>query len=182
MSASLVADRYARGLFSAVHSDAEAETVLAALEDLTETFNESPDLQAALRNPAIAVQRREAILRALIEKTGAPETVLNLARTLLHRHRINLLPHVTDSFGTLVDARLNRVTARVTTAIAATPEQKERVRAALETWSGKDVEIKTKVDPKILGGVVARIDGTVIDGSLRTRLKRMKEAVLAEEL
>ena len=182
MSASLVADRYARGLYSAVHNDADAQAVLAALEDLTETFNESPELQAALRNPAVPVQRREAILRAVIEKTRAPEMVLNLARTLLHRHRINLLPQVTDAFATLVDVRLNRVTARVTTAIDATAEQKERVRKALEKWSGKNVEIKTKVDPKILGGVVARIDGTVIDGSLRTRLKRMKEAVLAEEL
>lgn len=181
MSASLVADRYARGLYSTIQSDAEAEFALAALEDLTEAYNDNASLQAALRNPAIALTRRESILLAVAEKTGAPEIVANLARTLVHRHRVNLLPQITDAFSTLVDARLNRVTARVTTAITPTPEQRERVRAALEKWSGKHVEIKTKVDPKILGGVIARIDGAVVDGSLRTRLKRLKEAVLAEE-
>jgi len=69
----------------------------------------------------------------------------------------------------------------VTTTVPLTDSQQARLRGALDTFSGKTVTMECAVDREILGGVVARIGGTVIDGSLRTRLERIKKALLAEE-
>ena len=62
-------------------------------------------------------------------------------------------------------------------AIALTPEQIDRLREALNRATGKDVEVKVIVDPSVLGGIVARVGDTVIDGTVRHRLEQLKEQI-----
>ena len=88
---------------------------------------------------------------------------------------------MTELFARHADARLGRITAQVGSAVALSDAQCERISASLAKYSGKEVRIEYAVDPALMGGVTARIGGTVIDGSIRTRIERLKQSLLAEE-
>ncbi|MEA3365166.1 MAG: ATP synthase F1 subunit delta, partial [Candidatus Hydrogenedentes bacterium] len=85
-------------------------------------------------------------------------------------------------FEEIVDARLNRVAVRITTVAPLSAEQEKRLKEKLSAYTGKSVRLQCHVDPEIIGGVVARIGWQVIDDSVRTRLARLKEALIAEEV
>ncbi len=74
------------------------------------------------------------------------------------------------------------MTAAVTSAAPLDADELDRVAAALEGYTGKAVRLDCAVDSGLLGGVIAKIDGMVIDGSVATRLERIREALLSEEL
>ena len=72
-------------------------------------------------------------------------------------------------------AESNKAVAEVRSVIELDDDQRQRLAAAIESATGKQVEIKVVIDPTILGGVVTTIGDTVIDGSIRTRLERLKQ-------
>ena len=177
----LIAERYASGLSLAIPEDEGLESALDALRQLSELYQEEHDVRSVLANPAIDITRREAVLAALLERLDVPAVVARAVNVLLRRGRIAALKDVTEVFSMIVDARLNRVRATVTTALDLDPAQAERLGSVLERYSGKRVRLECEVDPAVIGGVTARIGSTVIDGSVRTRLEQMRAALLVEE-
>jgi F-type H+-transporting ATPase subunit delta len=111
----------------------------------------------------------------------AEPIVVKFVQLLVGRGRLETLAGVRDVFSKLVDARLNRMTAEVTTALPLTQGQENRILAGLTSYTKQMVRITTATDPDIIGGIVVRLNGTIIDGSLRTRLDRAKQMLLAEE-
>ncbi len=110
------------------------------------------------------------------------DTVKRFMMVLLDRRRVAIYADIVEVFARNVDERLNRIAADVTTAIPMTAGQEDALCSALGRYSGKTVRINATVVPEILGGVVARVGGTVIDGSLRSRLDRIRNALIAEEI
>lgn len=178
----LIAERYARGLSQSIANDTDVEPMARALHDLGTLFETSHDLRSVLANPAVDRSKRQQVLDGVLAAEQMPRTVARLAQVLLRRGRIALLPDVAQVFATLADARLNRVQAAVTTALALNEDRAGRLGSALERYSGKTVRLKYEVDPTILGGVVVRLGSTVVDGSVRTRLEGLREALLAGEV
>ena len=176
-----LAERYA-GALSSVVEDAELEEVLAGLIRVRDLFNHHYELHACLANPAITIELRENVLDEVIEREGVPTQVKGLMHTLLERRRMDQVDPITQVFEELVDARLNRVTAQVTVAKPLTAENEAMLRQGLEAYSGKQVRLVLEEDPAIFGGIVAIIDGRVIDGSLRTRVQKIKDRMIAEEI
>ena len=110
-----------------------------------------------------------------------PEPVARLTAVLLSRGRLQDAAVVAETFEDVVDERLNRIAARVTTAHDMTPEQEAILQQSLNAYTAKDVLLRKRVNPKIIGGVRVDMKGKVIDGTLRTRLRRLREYLLAEE-
>lgn len=179
MSLQRVADRYARSLEAVLQDDSDLEPALDALQRFNALYSECDDLRTVLSSPATSPVNRMKVLVEILERDEFPPVAANLMRVLLRRGRIRALPAVTDIYAKLVDERLNRVEAVVTTAIALSSEQEEMVREGLAHFTSKSVRLITKIDPDIIGGVVVQCEGKIVDGSLRTRLDRLKEAVLA---
>ncbi|HEO70310.1 MAG TPA: ATP synthase F1 subunit delta [Candidatus Hydrogenedentes bacterium] len=177
----LIAERYAKGLSASIADNEALDAARAALDDLADLYASHHDLRSALANPAIDRTRRKAVLNEVLGVLQPPPAVRRLAEILLERGRIALLPDVARVLGMLVDDRLHRVTAEVIAAMPLDDAQEARIRDALLKFSGKTVRLHASVDPEVLGGAVARIGGTVIDGSLRSRMERMKKALLAQE-
>lgn len=176
----LLAHRYANALQLSIASDDDLDPVRDALHAVAGLFSENPALHSALATPSIDVDRRAAVLREVLgEETPPP--VHRLADVLLRRGRVSLLPDVASVFSTVVDRRLNRVTAEVTTAVPLDEQHRARLNEALARFSGKTVRMRCAVDPELLGGAVARLNGTLLDGSVRSRLERLSAALLAEE-
>jgi len=177
----LVAERYARGLDRALDNDAARESALASLRTMTSHYESNHELRSVLSNPAVPTDERTALLGEILRREEASPIVVALLETMLRRGRITVLPSVASIFATLTDARMNRAGAVVTTATTLTESQQDKLRAALETFSGTTVRADFRVNPDILGGVIAHIKGKVIDGSLRARIQRLKQSLLPEE-
>lgn len=181
MSEYLVSERYVRALSASIEDDAQLERTLDALDAFAGLLEEHPDLHAVLQDPAVPPRKRRAILNDVLSVAKLPDPIPGFLRTLFNRKRLGLLSTIRERFAGIVDERMNRVTAYVTTATQLTTAQEEKIRLGLSAYSGKTVRLETEVDADIIGGVVVRLDGSVIDGSLRARLDRVKHALLAEE-
>lgn len=177
----LIAERYAKGLINSIPDDDQLEAAIEALRRLRDIYESSHDFRSVLANPAIDKEKRTKVLADVLDVEEFPKVVRRLADVLLRRGRISILPDVAEVFSMLADKRLNRVQATVTTAVELKNEQEARLSRALERYSGKKVRLRRQVDPDVLGGVVARIGSTVVDGSVRTRLERLRNALLSEE-
>lgn len=176
-----IAERYANGLNKALENDEDLEPAARALTALRRLYESHDDLRSALSNPSINLEIRLAVLGQLLDRLETPPCVRRLAGIMLRRGRIAMLPGVARIFAAKVDERLNRAGARIVSAVELTPEQSARVVAALERYSGRTIRADLEVDPGILGGIVAEIGGALIDGSVRTRLRRLRHALVAEE-
>lgn len=181
MSTVLISQRYARALASNITDAPRLEEVLETLQGFAQSYAELPELRRVLENPAISPASRKRVFDEIVGKIPNDRVSRNFLRTLFSRGRINLLHEVVEAFENIVDRRLKRVQAVVTSASELKPEQLERVRLGLEKQSGKSVRLNAQTDSDLLGGIVVRMGSSIIDGSLRSRLERIREALLAEE-
>lgn len=141
---------------------------------LANAVKSSEELAAVLSNPAFPRDDREKIVRSILQRIGASQTVVNFARLLLDRERMSAIPDISRELDAMINDKSGRVTAQVTSAIALTPAQKSQLTATLEKLSGKKIQLDTREDPEILGGVVAKVGDLVYDGSLKTQLQRLR--------
>jgi F-type H+-transporting ATPase subunit delta len=168
------AEAYARALLEV----ARAEGTLGGVEDdlfrFARTLESSDELRLALTDPVLPVERRIAVIEDL---TGgkALQTSTALLSMLVAAGQASELPVIVDRFVELAAAERKREVAEVRSAIPLDDAQTQRLAAALGRATGKDVEVKVIVDPSVMGGIVARVGDTVIDGSVRHRLELMKE-------
>ena len=181
MSMQLVAKRYARALASSIDDNGQLEQILASLEDFAIAYDEHAELRRALENPSIPSNVREKPFREFLERVEGPEVTRSFLMTVFQRGRIAGIGNIVSSLRSVVDQRLNRTRAYVTTATELGPDQAKKIESGLKAYSQKDIQMETRVDPDILGGIVVHIDGAVIDGSLRSQLGRIRDALLNEE-
>jgi F-type H+-transporting ATPase subunit delta len=178
MVAGSLARRYARALMDIGVDQGRYERLGGELRSLAGAFKASTELQAALTNPAFPRSDREKILRAILERIGAADVVVNFARLLLERERIAALPDISRELDAMIDDKVGRVAAVISSATPLSLGQQEEVVAALEKISGKKVLAETRTDPALLGGVVAQIGDVLYDGSLRTQLAQMRQRLV----
>ena len=178
MSDRAVAARYARALFDVVIRDT-AEDAAAAERDLggfVAVLEAHPALRQALENPAVPAARKQAAVSAVLEHgDGVSPGVTRLLGLLAERDRMLLLPELLAAFRKRVQDRLQIVRAEVTTAVPLPDERRAAVARRLGDVTGKQVSIDARVDPSIIGGVVAKIGSTVYDGSVARQLERLRE-------
>ena len=181
MSAALVSQRYARALVDSFAEDAQVDQSLEALRDFALAYADLDELRSVLENPSIASQKRGAVFTEILDAASYDPTTERFLQTLFARGRLGLIQDVVSAVETLANQRLNRTHARINGAADLSAGELDRIRAALETHSGKTVITRSDTDPDLLGGVVVRIGGLVIDGSLRSRLENIRAALLVEE-
>lgn len=170
------ATRYARALLDvALKEQADLSLVDAQLGALAILFQQHEELRKALLNPAVPVPRKRAAVEALVAKADVLPIVGRTFILLAERDRLVLVPDVADSFRQrLMDLR-NVVRAEVTTAEPLTNERVKAIQDSLATATGRTVDISTKIDPSIIGGMVARVGGTVFDASVTSHLQRIRQ-------
>ena len=104
----------------------------------------------------------------------------NTLQMLLERRRIQTLPYVASYLREQADKRRGVLRAEVTTATPLSDAYYERLRLQLEKTTGQKVVVDKKTDPALVAGVVTRIGDRILDGSLRTRLQSLKDALLPQ--
>ena len=176
MTNKTAATRYARALLDVAVKEGqtdprEIESQLAAFAEL---FTRHPTLAKVLLNPAVPAPRKKAAVADVVARVQPSVVVGKLLVLLAERDRLVLLPDLVDSYRERLLDHLKIVRAEVTTAVALGAERAKAVEQSLAALTGRTVTLATRVDPAIIGGVVARIGSTVYDGSVTRQLERMK--------
>lgn len=181
MRTTLLADRYALALRTAITEPAQLEQAAQVLNVFGALYAQDAQFRRAMVNPVVDKDSRRQLLDAALRSCPAPPEVALLLETLLTRNRMALLPALAARFESHINEWLNRVEVMVVTATPLTDTLQHRIVQSMERFSGKTVQLKTKVDPGIIGGLIVYMWGVFFDFSLRTRLDRLKQELLAEE-
>ncbi len=176
MTNKTAAIRYARALLDvAVKEQADLELVEHELAEFADLFTQYPLLQKVLLNPAVPVPRKRAAVADLLAQAKFTPIVSKLVALLADRDRLVLVPDLLAAYrDRLLDHR-HVVRAEVTTASELDAPRAQAIQKGLAALTGRTVMLATKVDPSIIGGLVARIGSTVYDGSVTRQLERMRE-------
>ncbi len=170
----------AEGYAAAFYAVAEAEDAVAAIEDelhtVARTLESNDQLRNTLTDQAIPADLRQGIVEDLLGSRAHPVTT-SLVSFVVGAGRGRELPAIIDAFvAKAADSRAEAV-AEVRSSVPLDDDQKARLAAALGKETGKKITVKVTVDPTVMGGIVAQIGDTVIDGSVRRRLEQLKESV-----
>ncbi|MFO0601358.1 MAG: ATP synthase F1 subunit delta [Myxococcaceae bacterium] len=167
-----VARRYARALLDA--AGAEADQVLTQLESLTAFFDAQKELFVAASSPTLTRTQRMTVVEAVIANApGILPVLANLLKLLTDRNRFGSLPFIARQFRDMVDSRMGRVRGRVTSAAKLGDAQVQAIKKQLEALTQRSVVLDTKVDPSLIGGVVANVGSHQYDASLRSQLREL---------
>ncbi|MFN7917583.1 MAG: ATP synthase F1 subunit delta [Vicinamibacterales bacterium] len=170
------ATRYARALLDVAQKEqVDLSTIDTQLASLAALVEQHDALRKALLNPAVPVPRKRAAVEEIVAKAGVVPILAKTIILLAERDRLVLLPDVAESFRQrLMDLR-NVVWAEVTTAEPLPADRVKAIQDSLATATGRTVDITTKIDPSIIGGMVARVGGTVFDASVTSHLQRIRQ-------
>ncbi|HVZ73228.1 MAG TPA: ATP synthase F1 subunit delta [Polyangia bacterium] len=173
-----VSRRYARALFSMGVDRGTFEQLGKELDAFAELWTGSAELRQALANPVFKASEKRNVLSNLLPRVTPTSDVQKFLLLLLDRRRLAALPSIARAYREMVDEKMGRVRAQVTSAQPLSPGELTRVQDALARRTGKHVVLEAKVDPALLGGVVARVGDLVLDGSVRTQLGTLRDKLL----
>lgn len=171
-----IARRYAGAIFDIGLKQHSLDRTLEDVRGIAEVFAHRK-LAYLLREPKVPAQRKETAIRQALDKKVLP-TSLNLALLVVQRELVDIMPNIANELDQLVLNYKNEAIADVTTATQIDDAQLTQIKQALENRTGKTIITHTRVQPDILGGVIARVGDQVIDGSVRTRLAALRQQLL----
>jgi len=166
---------YASALLEVARSEGALTDVEDELFRFSRLLEGNDELRTTLTDAGLPVSRRQQIVEDLLDGRANPVTT-SLISMVVGTGRARDLLAIVDQLVTLSAAEANKEVAEVRSAIDLTADQRQRLAAALETATGKTVELKVIVDPSVLGGLIAQVGDTVIDGSVKTSLAQLKTA------
>ncbi len=166
-------DGYARALFEIARAEGTIDEVEDELFRFARSYEASDALREALTDEMVPAAKRQAIVEDLLGGK-ATSTTTQLVSMVVGSGRGRDLPAIIDKLVARASNSKNLELAEVRSAVPLTDDQQHRLKAALANATGKQVNLKVIVDPSILGGIVATVGDTVIDGSVRTRVDQLK--------
>jgi F-type H+-transporting ATPase subunit delta len=169
-------DAYAAALLEIAKAEGSLERVEDELFKVARTIDANDELRMTLSDQAIPVERRERIVDALLGGRASPVTTA-LVGFVVAAGRSRNLPEIIDRLVARAAEERQETVAEVRSAIPLDDERRRQLAEALGKVTGKRVDVKVVVDPSLLGGVVARVGDTVIDGTIKHRLEQLRETL-----
>jgi F-type H+-transporting ATPase subunit delta len=172
-----MAGRYASALFELAKQERQLPQVETDIKTFQGMLGDSPDLTRLVRSPVISAAEQAKALSAVLDRAGITGLTANFLRLIAQNRRLFAVGDMIKNFRSLLARERGEVSADVTCAHALTPEQMDLLKDTLRVSMGKDVQLNTRVDPNLLGGLVVKIGSKMIDSSLRTKLNNLKVAM-----
>lgn len=167
---------YASALFGVARIEGNLAEVEDELFRFARTLEGSDELRTTLTDASLPVSRRQQMVEDLLGGRANPITT-SLVSMVVGTGRSRDLPAIIDELVRISTAEGNKEVAEVRAAVPLSDDQKGRLAEALGKATGKQIELKVIIDPTVLGGLVAQVGDTVIDGSVRTRLEQLKQTI-----
>ena len=167
---------YAGALIELAEEQGVLEPVANDAGAFHEALRDNPELLPFFRDPSIGESERQKVLDAALGE--AHQLVRNFVNLMNERGRLAILPQTLDAFETLLDQKLGKVEADVTTAVKLSDDELEKVRQRVGKAFGREAVVHQYVDPEIIGGLILQVGDEVIDASVRRQLAAMRERLL----
>ncbi|AMJ61302.1 F0F1 ATP synthase subunit delta [Bosea sp. PAMC 26642] len=172
-----VAGRYATALFELASEANAIDAVSADLDTVTAMLAESADLRRLIESPAFSAEEQTAAINAVLAKAAIGGWAGKFIGLVASKRRLFALPGMIQGYKNLVAEARGIVSAEVTVAEAPTPKRLDEIKAALKGVAGKDVDLRVKVDPALIGGLVVKMGSRMVDASLKTKLNSIRLAM-----
>ncbi|QQN73668.1 F0F1 ATP synthase subunit delta [Croceicoccus sp. YJ47] len=172
-----LAGRYASALFDLAVEHNQVTAVESDLDSLRQALAASDDMRSLIRNPEISRRQAGAAMDGIGRHLELAPLTRNFLGVLAQNRRLRELPAMIRAFHAIASAQRGEVTAEVTSAHPLDQGQLATLTQKLTAREGRDVKIRTEVDPDILGGLIVKIGSRQIDGSIRTRLNTLASAM-----
>lgn len=167
---------YANGIFEIARAEGDLERVENELLAVSQALESSGELRSALTDPQLPYDKKQGIVDELIGGRASSLTV-DLVQMIVSQGRASELPAIAKSVVETAASSRDKAVAEVRSAVPLDQATVARLESALGRATGKSVEVKVIVDESVIGGIVARVGDTVIDGSIARRVDSLKQAV-----
>jgi F-type H+-transporting ATPase subunit delta len=178
MADDAVVRRYAAAFFNQEHRNGTLDQASTDLQAVASTLVATPSLARIAAHPLISEAKKKDAFQVAFGKTLRPATLAFINLLADHR-RLPLVADIKAEFDQMVRRERNIAAATAVSAVPLTDVQKADLEKALEKRTGKDIELTTEVDPMLMGGVLVRIGDTVIDGTVKGKIERLREQLIA---
>jgi len=175
---SSVAKRFAKALIEIGREEGAYEAYGKELRTMLAVFKGSPELAKVLLNPMHKLEERKALMEKVSSSAGLSRNVSRLMTILVETRNIRFLEEVVEAYSRLEDGLAGRLRATIEAPMELPEALVGEIKAKLAGLTGKDVILTYRHNPSLLGGLVLRIDNTILDGSLKTQLELMKEKII----
>lgn len=179
MTGGEAAHRYARALVEIAERRGVLDETGEALAEAAAELRGSRELRSVLLNPRFARSARVRMLEEIMAASGAGELLRSFVRVVAEKDRIGELSAMARSYQQLADERRGRVRARVSAARDLDADALEKLRGKLSAMTGSEVLIEVERDEELIGGLVCRLGGVVMDGSISNQLRGLRRTLLA---
>lgn len=181
-----LARRYANAFLRAVTDEQGAEgsptpaqRVAQSLEQFAELWRTNPEFSRSMLNPMFNKDERYRALQGVAQAAGVPDVALRLLTVVFERGRIQIVDQIIEAFKDLADSAAGVVRVQVALARPISDEERGKIEDTLRQKIGGSLQFAWSVDSELLGGMVIRYGGKVVDGSLQGRLERMERMMMA---
>ena len=172
-----VAERYATALYDLADESKSLDAVADDLRRLKGMIEGSSDLRRFLRSPLIDRQAQTKAMLSVLDAAKTGDLVRRFVGVVGGHRRLFALPGMIEAFLRHLAQRRGEVTVRVSSARPLTPEQSAELAETLKKSVGQKINIESKVEPELIGGLVVRVGSRMVDSSLRSKLQRLKLAM-----
>jgi F-type H+-transporting ATPase subunit delta len=170
-----IAEVYARALFEVAKEHDLLDDIREQLAMFADALSDNRDLMTFFFSPYFSTEEKKDGLRRAVE--GAEPAFMNFLEALLERHRMPAIFRIRARYQKLWDEENKLLPVEITSAIELDKSIARNIGERIGEQTGRKVELSSKVDPEILGGIVLRVGNSVLDASIRTRLNQLRKQV-----
>jgi ATP synthase F1 delta subunit len=170
-----IAQVYARSVFEVAQERDSTDRVREELGRFADALSESRELQTFFFSPYFSTEEKKAGLDRAV--TGEDETVRNFLQLLVENHRMPVVFRVRREVDRLWQEANRMLPVEITSAVALDGAISARIGDEIGRQTGRQVELRTTVDPEVIGGIVLRVGNSILDASIRTRLENLRKQV-----
>ena len=166
---------YAEALFEVGRDKGKLDALQQQLAQVADAVDRDRELQVFFFSPYLSsAEKQEGIEKAI---TGAEPELINFLELLVDKQRMTEIFRIRRAFEELWKQENRRIDVTVTSAVELDPSVVEKIGQEVERQTGEEVDLSSKVDGDILGGIVLQVGNMVLDASIRSRLEKLRKSV-----
>ncbi len=177
MRSSVIARRYAKALILIGKEDGQSEKYREELDGIIALLNQNPAFEEAVNNPLYDFAKRKKMFTTVMGALDLSNVMKSYLNLIFDKQRFGHIRSVSEYYNKLADEVQGIVRADLVSATELSSDMYEQIRQALANMTGKEILLETRQDPALIGGIVTRIGDLVLDGSIKTQLKNMRESL-----
>jgi F-type H+-transporting ATPase subunit delta len=170
-----IAEVYARALFEVAQDQDKLDEIHEQLDQFADAVSENRDMARFFFSPYFSTEEKKEALHKTLD--GADEAFMNFLEALVERHRMPVIFRIRSRFDQMWQEEHKLLPVEITSAVELDKQTVDGIGKTIGEHVGREIELSSRVDPDILGGVVLRVGNYVLDASIRHRLEQLRKQV-----